>query len=59
MIHLDIKTITFVEENVRGNMRNFALSKQNTETQIIKGKTDKVNLVKIKSPSILNRKMKR
>lgn len=62
MIHLDIKakTIKLVEESIRGNLYNFALSEfRNTETRVIKEKTDKLNLIKIKSASILKRKMKR
>lgn len=62
MIHLDIKakTIKLVEESIRGNLYNFALSEfRNTKTRVIKEKTDKLNLIKIKGASILKRKMKR
>lgn len=55
MIHLDSKarTVKFVEENVRGNLHNFSLWQLNTETQTIKEKTDHLNVIKIKSSSIL------
>lgn len=55
MIHLDSKarTVKFVEENVRGNLHNFSLWQLNIETQTIKEKTDHLNVIKIKSSSIL------